>query len=294
MRIVRETEVPASTKDLLHAAGLENDPHGGRGALKMAEVLGLVHASRGKRKTLCWRGGPGPVGDERRRGLPELLAFRRLRDLLQHYRGSLIGTPDLLRDSEVANQREALGALKLLHLCGLVEIGKLNVQTVAWRWIGGRGQSRTYQRGYFRRAAEAEVLEGDAVCHGEVRRRPWIHKIIHDEWLLQAQADGFGEVAQTDGRLRYRPQTAADEAFGNVLLDALRQMPDRLRCGLVATLLRGWSPEEAAEVIGVSVSTLRRDTKTGLERLRCVLTEAGFAPPHKPARCSRDHPGRCA
>lgn len=46
--------------------------------------------------------------------MPDLLPFRRLRDLLQYYRGSLIGTPDLIRDIGAPNRREILGALKAL------------------------------------------------------------------------------------------------------------------------------------------------------------------------------------
>jgi hypothetical protein len=83
----------------------------------------------------------------------------------------LIGTPDLVRDAGVTNQREALGALKALQVLGYVEIGKLDPQTVAWCWTAGRGQRRVYQRGYYAReeagVAQSDVrLTGTAGCAG--------------------------------------------------------------------------------------------------------------------------------
>jgi hypothetical protein len=289
----RNTTKPTPTAVLLRQSGLEGDAHTSRGALKMAEVLGLVHATRGERKALLWQGGRAT--SERDQGLPVLLPFRHLRDLLQYYRSSLIGTPDLLRDADVTNQREGLGALKALHALGCVEIGKLNPQTVAWRWVDGRGESRTYQRDHFKRERAPAVFEDEAVCEGGTLRWPWIHEVIHREWLLQTQADGFGELAETDGFRRYRPLSDADQRFNSVLVDAFRQMPERRRHALVATLIRGWKPEEAAKRLGVSVSTLRRDTEAGLVLLRCVLTEAGFAPSIRTMR--RNHRAdlaRCA
>jgi Sigma-70, region 4 len=242
----------------------------------MAVVLGLVHTSRGNRNALLWHGAGD--GSNEHSGVRDLLPFRRLRDLLQYYRGSLIGAPDVLRDVCLTNRREGLGALKVLHVLGCVEIGKLDPQTVAWRWVAGRGQSRTYQRGYFKGESEPIEFKDEAVREAGTGRWPWIHEIIHKEWLLQAQADGFGEIAETDGSRRYRPTSPANRLFGTVLSDALQQMPERMKDALVATLLRGWGQEEAAELLGISVSTLRRDTEAGLARLRCFLTEAGFAP----------------
>jgi hypothetical protein len=279
------------TTVLLQESGFAADPHTGRGALKMAEVLGLIRASRGKRKTLLWQAG---AADSLDRSPSDLLPFRHLRDLLQYYRSSLIGTPDLLRDSEVTNHREGLGALKALHVLGYVEIGKLNPQTVAWRWIAGRGESRTYQRGYFQREVNLAVFDDEGICEGGRLRWPWLHEVIHREWLLQTQADGFGEVANTDQQRRYRPRSTTDALFGTALIDALRQMPERMSHALIATLLHGLGPEEAASVLGISVSTLRRDTEAGVLRLRCVLTEAGFAPATQTTIRNRDDLANCA
>jgi hypothetical protein len=283
---------PIPTATLLRQSGLTRDPHTGRGALKMAEVLGLVHATRGLRKALLWQRGQAAL--RRDPGLPDLFPFRRLRDLLQHYRSSLIGTPDLLRDAELTNRREGLGALKALHVLGYVEIGKLNEQTVAWRWTEGRGEARTYQRGHFKREREPLVFEEEMICEGGTVRWPWIPELVHREWLLQAQADGFGEVAETDGHRRYRPPSAPSEMFGELLIETLRKMPERVGRAVVATLLRGWGPEETAALLGVSVSTVRRDTESGLAQLRWVLIDAGFAPATEAMLSKRDDLARCA
>lgn len=58
IRLAEKAELPTPTKALLAAARLERDPHSGRGALKMAESLGRIHAVRGQRKTLLWKRVP--------------------------------------------------------------------------------------------------------------------------------------------------------------------------------------------------------------------------------------------
>jgi hypothetical protein len=288
--LARSKKERASTADLSQESGFAGDPHTARGALKMAVVLGLIHASRGTRKALLWEKGRG---DSRDSGLPGLLPFRRLRDLLQYYRGSLIGTPDLLLDAGIANRHEGLGALKALHVLGCVQIGKLDAQTVGWRWIAGRGECRTYQRGYFKRALEPVEFEDEAVCESGVLRWPWIHEIIHREWRSQTEEGGFCEVATTDGLRRYRARSVADALFGSVLMEGLRQMPDRTRSVVGATLLAGLGAQEAADLLGISISTVKRDTESGLSILRCVLTEAGFAPAVQTHLRNRNELARC-
>lgn len=97
--------------------------------------------------------------------------------------------------------------LPVSYVLGLVEIGKLDPQTIAWRWVAGRGQSRTYQRGYFRwEEAPVSFDDGPRNEQGRVRWQ-WLDETVHREWLLQEQADGFAAVADNDGTRRYRPPT---------------------------------------------------------------------------------------
>jgi hypothetical protein len=201
-----------------------------------------------------------------------------LQDLLQYYRGSLIGTPDLIRDARLTNPREALGALKALHVLGFAEIGKLDPQTIAWRWVAGRGQSRTYQRGYFRREeAPVSFDDGPRDEQGNVRW-PWIDAIVHREWLLKEQADGFAAVADNDGTRRYRPPTADGQMVLNLIDEDMRAMPALQRAVLELTLLRECGGRETADLLGISLSTVRRLSERGLDALRKTLTEEGFAP----------------
>jgi DNA-directed RNA polymerase specialized sigma24 family protein len=283
LRMARDADTATPTMQLIRTARLENDPHGARGALKMAEVLGLVHSLRGKRKGFCWRGGPRGEGDQPSPNLPSLLPFQRIRDLLQYYRGSLIGTPDLARDAGLTSRREALGALKLLHLCGLVGIGKLDVQTVAWRWIAGRGQSRTYQRGYFATVEQSASLDEAAAERDGRARWEWLDELVYREWLTQQQAEVSGGVTRTDGLRRYRPPTVQGQALLSLIGETIDAMPNR-QCRLItATLLRGHSLSEAARLLQIPVSTARRQSETGLADLRRVLLREGFGPPTTPA-----------
>jgi hypothetical protein len=270
---------PTPTQVLLEAAKLAAESATGRGALKMAEVLGLVHAVRGERKALLWRKGSLDSGCVRDPKLPDLLPFHRLRDLLQYYRGSLIGTPDLVRDAGLSSRREALGALKTLQVLGHVEIGKLDPQTVAWCWIAGHGQRRVYQRGYFARQETLVALsDGPRDRDGKVRW-PWIDQLVYREWVTQDREEGFLAVVATDGLIRYRPQTFDGNVAMRLVLEATVAMPRLQRAVIELTLLRGLSETEAAKALSVSTSTTRRLSKLGLGELRSVLAENGFAPP---------------
>src|SRR5262245_48695088 len=104
--MVRSTTRSTPTLTLLRNAGFGADLHTGGGVLKMLEVLGIAHAVRGNRKELLWRS----AGSDEPHRTPQHLALRRMRDLLQYYRGSVIGTPDLMRDVAATNRHEALGA----------------------------------------------------------------------------------------------------------------------------------------------------------------------------------------
>jgi DNA-directed RNA polymerase specialized sigma24 family protein len=295
IRSARDADVPIPTKRLICTATLENDPHGARGALKMAEVLGLVHRFRGRRKAFCWRGGPRGQGDQPDQSLPSLLPFQRVRDLLQYYRGSLIGTLDLARDSGITNRREALGGLKLLHLCGLVEIGKLDVQTVAWRWIAGRGQSRTYQRGHFARVEQSLSLDERTMAGDGRVRWEWLEELVYREWLNQEQAEGSEGLTETDGLRRYRPPTLAGQALLTLIGETIEAMPSRQGRLMRATLLRGHSLSEAARLLQIPVSTAGRLSESGLADLRRVLLQEGFGPPTAPGLLAApEHVARAA
>jgi hypothetical protein len=278
IRLAIETKEPTHTSVLLRTAGLDRDPHTGRGALKMAEVLGLVYASRGERKGLIWQSERPRVLRERDPKLPDLLPLRRLRDLLQYYRASLIGTPDLVRDAGISNRREAVGALKALHVLGHVEIGKLDPQTVAWRWVSGRGESSVYQRGYFRRVEEPIPLDDGPLDDKGNVKWPWIDQVIYQEWLVQETTDGFNSVAETDGLRRYRPPTVEGHALLRLILETVHAMPRLQGTVIKLTLLRGLTEREAAQELSISPATAHRLSERGLASLRAVLTEAGFAP----------------
>jgi DNA-directed RNA polymerase specialized sigma24 family protein len=267
-----------STQVLLRRAGLERDPKTGLGALKMAEVLGLIHSTRGERKALVWRAGrplPRPQRDPK---LWDPLPYRRLRDLLQYFRGSAIGTPDLVRDAALPNRREALGALKALLVLGHVESEHLDPQTIAWRWISGAGQPRTYLRGYF--AREATLLSLDEGPRDEQGRVmwPWIDEVMYREWLLQEQLDGFGSVAATDGMKRYRPPTTVGNEVMALVGETLRSMGELARAATSLVLVYGLTEKEVAKHLSISRPAVRRLVASGCAELQRVLATAGYAP----------------
>jgi hypothetical protein len=274
VELVRDTTELTPTLTLLRHTGFGADLQTGRGVLKMLEVLGIARSMRGKRKEFLW--SSTGLGERCRK--PQHLAFREMRDLLQYYRGSVIGTPDLMRDVGITDRHEALGALKTLHVLGCVEIGRLDLQTIGWKWVHGQGQSRTYQRGYFDRQVEAATQYGSSFEPG-AREWPWMDAIIHREWSLRDEAAGsFTAVAENDGIPRYRPTSIDEHLFKSELIDALCALPLRLRQVVGALIVRGLRSEEAADVIGVSVSTIRRDCKRALSALRSMLSEAGYSP----------------
>jgi Sigma-70, region 4 len=267
------------TQSLLLAAELQNDPRTGLGALKIAEVVGLVHSSRGDRKTLLWSGGAlaGHAQPQPENRLP----FRRLRDLLQYYRGSLIGTPDLIRDTALPNRHEALGALKALVVLGHVEIGHLDPQTVAWRWVSGTGQRRLYQRGFFERSTAPIPLGEEVEDEQATAGWNWVDELAYREWWLRDEHGGFESVAESDGLQRYRPPTADETRVVDLVTQALSTMPTLQRAATELIIVRDLSESEAAKLLGLARSTVRRLTQQGRAELQAVLTDAGYAPQRK-------------
>ena len=164
----------------------------------------------------------------------------------------------------------------MLHLCGFIEVGKLNAQTVAWRWIAGRGQSRTYQRGYFSRVEQPISLdEGATDKDGRVRWK-WLDDLVYREWLNQEHADVSGGV--TDGLRRYRSPTVEGRTLIALIAETVEAMP-RTQCRLIkATLLRGHSVIEAARLLRLPASIARRLSESGLADLRRGLLREGFGP----------------
>jgi hypothetical protein len=276
--LARRADLPTPTASLLRAAGLRDDPHTGRGALKMVEALGLIRSARGSRKTLLWQGAINAKGVARDPKLPDLLPFRRLRDLLQHYRGSLISTWDLRRDAALPHPREALGALKALAVLDLVEIGKINSQTVGWTWLAGRGLARTYQRGYFGRLESVRPVEdGPRTPNGEIRW-PWIDEVVYREWRIREEGRGYESITGTDGLARYRPPTADGELLGELVVEIVAAMPVLQRQVIVATLLQGLAVSEIARLLEIPRRTVNRLLDVGLHNLRSALTREGLGP----------------
>jgi DNA-directed RNA polymerase specialized sigma24 family protein len=87
-------------------------------------------------------------------------------------------------------------------------------------------------------------------------------------------------VAQTSVRRQLRWQRRVDlpQPTPGVLPDiepglpaALSKLSRRQRVAVVLVHAHGWTHDEAAEVLGVSVSTLRNHLRRGLERLRAEL-----------------------
>jgi DNA-directed RNA polymerase specialized sigma24 family protein len=52
------------------------------------------------------------------------------------------------------------------------------------------------------------------------------------------------------------------------LLDALRALSEQQRAAVVLVHAHGWSQRQAAEILGVSISTLREHLARGMDRLR--------------------------
>jgi DNA-directed RNA polymerase specialized sigma24 family protein len=68
------------------------------------------------------------------------------------------------------------------------------------------------------------------------------------------------------------PPTLVDQIEPD-LPRALAQLTDRQRLAVTLVHVRGWTHEEAAEALGVDVSTVRTHLARGLSRLRSLLGE---------------------
>jgi Sigma-70, region 4 len=244
----------------------------------MVEVLGLARSDRAKRKALIWRGGKRDSG-KRNGALWDALPYRRLCELLQYFRGSLIGTPELARETQLSDRHALLGALKALLVLGHVEAEHLDPQTIAWRWISGNGASRTYTGGYFH-AREAPVALDDGPRRQEDGRVrwTWLDDLVHREWLLQDSTDGFAAVADNDGLRRYRPPSLDGELAFRVITEQIRTMPRLQRAATALTLVHGLTEADAAAMLGCSRATVRRHAAHGLIALRQALTRSGYSP----------------
>ena len=81
----------------------------------------------------------------------------------------------------------------------------------------------------------------------------------------------------------HRAPAASDPADGvasrDLLIRALRSLPFGMRAALVLRYWEGLSEREAADVLGVSVGTVKSQTSRGLERLRGLVAPDGRAGP---------------
>ena len=144
----------------------------------------------------------------------------------------------------------------------------------ALRHVGDRGQAEdVVQETLLRAWQRLDRLDPD---RGSLR--PWLftvaHNVIVDHWRAQAA----------------RPRLVATELAAEVsvggedidraveawlLSDALHELSEEHRTVLVATVWRGHSVGEAAELLGVPPGTVKSRTYYALRHLRLLLQEKG-------------------
>jgi hypothetical protein len=119
LRLVQKLEGYHSTRDVLLAAGLGNDPRGGVGGLHAASALGLCHARSGGRRSLVWGPGARPSQETPPR-LARQEEYRRVIAVLRKSPRAAFATAVLQEVAGGRTRQELVGALKLLVAADLV------------------------------------------------------------------------------------------------------------------------------------------------------------------------------
>jgi len=94
-------------------------------------------------------------------------------------------------------------------------------------------------------------------CFVDHRRRPWVRR--------ESVADELPETPTA--------AVGLDDSVAGALLDALRDLPPRMRAAVVLRHVQDLSVDEAADALGCSAGTVKSQTARGLAKLRARLDE---------------------
>ncbi|MGY1619391.1 SigE family RNA polymerase sigma factor [Geodermatophilus sp. SYSU D00691] len=119
--------------------------------------------------------------------------------------------------------------------------------------------SRHWDRLSDREAAYAYVRRVLVTTHTSWRRRRRVHEVLLDQLPERAAAETGGIEA---GRA----------------LQALEQLPPKMRAVVVLRSYEGLTEAETAEALGCSVGSVKSQASRGLTRLRELLTQPDLAP----------------
>jgi hypothetical protein len=147
----RQIQTGTSSQALFDKARI--DRHTGIGVLAALDVEGIVHAVAGPRRTLQWRPGPRPEGEEPPK-IIERKRYARLMWLLKTCSAVFITTDVLMIGAYfVESQRRQLrGALKAEVVLGNVawrnftnpDADYESPAAIEWRWIGRGGRGHPF------------------------------------------------------------------------------------------------------------------------------------------------------
>ena len=141
---------------------------------------------------------------------------------------------------------------------------------------------RRYARTLTRDAAAADDLVQDALERA-MRKwalwrrrgslRAWLYRLLYNVFLNQlARARRRGvEVAVEETPALSAPPRQEDAAFCREIAAAMAALPADQRAALALTAVEGLSYDEAADVLGVPVGTLRSRLFRGRETLRALV-----------------------
>ena len=135
-------------------------------------------------------------------------------------------------------------------------------------------------RGFRRRSSLKTWLYRIAVCEGLNQRR-WWRRHRRQQTSIDAESDDQAPLELEDLKASPFEQLAAREVQA-VVHQALRAIPAVFRSAVILRDLEGLSYEEAAEVLDVSIGTVKSRILRGRRALRQVL-EPLLAPAARPA-----------
>ena len=179
----------------------------------------------------------------------------------------------MIADDE--RDRELLAA----HLAGdpdafgqLVALHRARLYAVALRTLAGPGPDPREEAADALQDALLSALRGAASYRGQARVSTWLHRVVVNACLDRLRR----RRVRATGPMPEQEPAAPGDALGDreTALDvraALAALPDEQRIALVLVDLSGLPVEEAADVLGVPVGTVKSRCARGRARLAVSL-----------------------
>lgn len=110
--------------------------------------------------------------------------------------------------------------------------------------------------------------------------RSWLYRILYNVFLNQAgrRRRKQAEVDLDDAPAVASPATQEQRMICRDIVAAMRALPPEQRAAIALTAVEGFSYDEAAEILGIPIGTLRSRLSRGRDRLWALYPDAQSEP----------------